>query len=380
MTTNTFLFSNYATTILAAPISAGATSLTVQSGDGAKFPAPNANQLFAVVLNDALTGNVYEVIYASARSGDTFTGLLRGQEGTAATSWIAGDLCGQFITAGQMGAALQRIQLRMDLKEGLGLLRGDPGALSHALMNLCVNAIDAMPGGGTLQLRTDEDGEGGLMLSVLDSGTGMVPEVLAKAMEPFYTTKAPGKGTGLGLAMVYGTMMAHEGAFDLSSTPGHGTEAILRFPASRVGPRVPARDVTPALAFMPHEPLRILLVDDDELIREAVTPLLEMLGHTVTTAPGGAKALEHLRSGLKVDLVILDMNMPGMGGAEALPRILELRPGLPVIMATGYSDNEIAPLLEDRPSVTSIRKPFSLKEIQFKIAGLQIQPDREGTA
>ena len=115
MTTNTFLFSNYATTILAAPISAGATSLTVQSGDGAKFPAPNANQLFAVVLNDALTGNVYEVIYASARSGDTFTGLLRGQEGTAATSWIAGDLCGQFITAGQMGAALQRIQLQGNL-------------------------------------------------------------------------------------------------------------------------------------------------------------------------------------------------------------------------------------------------------------------------
>ncbi len=270
---------------------------------------------------------------------------------------------------------LKRIQLRLDLQEGLGLLRGDPGAVSHALMNLCVNAMDAMPGGGTLHLRTAEDGHGGLTLSVRDTGTGMPPEVLAKAMEPFYTTKPLGKGTGLGLPMVYGTMLAHEGTFHLTSELGQGTEAILRFPASRVAPRVPATEVTPALASGPQAPLRILLVDDDELIRESVAPLLEMMGHTVVSVPGGVQALEQLGSGLEVELVILDMNMPGMSGAETLPRILSLRPGLSVIMATGYSDHEIAPLLEDRPTVTSIRKPFSLKELQSKIASLLLLPE-----
>jgi len=272
---------------------------------------------------------------------------------------------------------LKRIHLRLDLREGIGLLRGDPGALSHALMNLCVNATDAMPGGGSLHLRTDEDPAGGLVLSVRDTGSGMAPEVLAKAMEPFFTTKPQGKGTGLGLPMVYGTMMAHEGTFHLSSEPGQGTEAILRFPASRVTPRVPETDVTPALSLASGESLRILLVDDDELIRDAVAPLLEVLGHTAVTAPGGAQALEKLKAGLKVDLVILDMNMPGMSGAETLPRILGICPGMSVIMATGYSDHEIAPLLEGRPSVSSIRKPFSLKELQVKIAATQIQPERK---
>ncbi len=269
---------------------------------------------------------------------------------------------------------LQRIELSLDLQEGLGLLRGDPGALSHALMNLAVNALDAMPERGTLRIRTEAEPDGGLLLSVIDTGQGMSGEVLAKAMEPFFTTKPLGKGTGLGLAMVYGTLKAHDGTFDLTSQPGAGTTALLRFPASRVA----APGIAPASAPMheqsSQEALRILLVDDDELIRESIGPLLEMLGHTVTLASGGAPALRLLEDGLQVDLVILDMNMPVMSGAKALPRILELRPNLPVIMATGYSEEEITPLLAGCPSVTSLRKPFSLKEVQHKIAGLYIQP------
>ncbi len=273
---------------------------------------------------------------------------------------------------------LKRIQLQLDLQEDIGLLQGDPGALSHALMNLCVNAIDAMSSGGTLSLRTRQGSDGGLVLSVVDTGSGMPPEVLAKAMEPFFTTKAQDKGTGLGLAMVYGTMMAHEGTFELVSEPGRGTEALLSFPASRVLPRVPSAAVTPAILFAGQKALQVLLVDDDELIREAVTSLLEMLGHTVATAPGGSQALELVQSGRPVDLVILDMNMPGLSGGETLPRLLEQRPGLPVIMSSGYSDHEIAPLLEGRPTVTSIRKPFSLKEFQAKICELNLQVNLEG--
>ncbi|MDR3682824.1 MAG: response regulator, partial [Geothrix sp.] len=267
---------------------------------------------------------------------------------------------------------LQRIQLTLDLQEDLGRIRGDAGALSHALMNLCVNAIDAMPKGGSLRIQTAAL-DGGVLLRVQDTGLGMAPEVLAKAMEPFFTTKPRGKGTGLGLAMVYGTMKAHEGTFELHSQSGQGTEAILRFPPGRVERPVPRQEAVPAAMDAPVG-LRVLLVDDDELIREAVGPMLEVLGHTVTTAPGGPQALAFLREGREVDLVILDMNMPGMSGAEALPRILDLRPELPVLMATGFSDHEIAPLLKDRPTVSSIRKPFSLKEIQAKIAALGIQP------
>jgi CheY-like chemotaxis protein len=113
-------------------------------------------------------------------------------------------------------------------------------------------------------------------------------------------------------------------------------------------------------------------VDDDDLIRESVAPVLELLGHQVTGAPGGAQAPQLLAEGLPVDLVILGMNMPGMSGAEALPWMLDLRPGLPVLVATGYSEEEVAPLMKGRPSVASLRKPFSLQEIKAKIAVLPI--------
>jgi len=267
---------------------------------------------------------------------------------------------------------LKRVLLSLDLAEGLDQLRGDPGALSHALMNLCVNAMDAMPGGGTLRISTRTLDGGGLCLSVEDTGEGMNPEVLAKAMEPFFTTKPQGKGTGLGLAMVYGTMKAHDGEFELHSLEGKGTTAILRFPANRLEAPTPVVVAAPDTVEDVEGTLRILLVDDDELIRESVAPLLEVLGHTVVTAPGAAQALKCLESGSPLDLVILDMNMPGMSGAEALPLMLALHPGLSVIMATGYSDQEVAPLLEGRPSVTSLRKPFSLKELRAAIVALHL--------
>ncbi len=269
---------------------------------------------------------------------------------------------------------LKRVLLTMDLQEGIGLLRGDPGALSHALMNLCVNATDAMSQGGTLRIKTALDEGGDLLLTVRDSGEGMSPEVLAKALEPFFTTKPAGKGTGLGLAMVYGTMKAHDGSMELLSEVGKGTEISLRFPVSRMqAPEAETAPPTGPAATGHTNPLRILLVDDDELIRESVAPMLEMLGHVVATAPGGAPALRLLEAGEPVDLLILDMNMPGMNGGEALPLILALRPGLPVILATGYSDHEVAPLLEGRPSVMSLRKPFSLAEIRQLISTLRLR-------
>ena len=260
---------------------------------------------------------------------------------------------------------LRRIQLDMVLQEELGTLQGDAGALSNTLMNLCVNAMDAMPGGGSLTLRTRRLLDGRLEMSVQDTGTGMSKEVLEKAIEPFFTTKPQGKGTGLGLSMAYAMVKAHDGAMEILSELGRGTQILLTFPAARMGAAPAPPELSPT-SGPASGPLRILLVDDDDLIRESVAPMLEVLGHVVATAPGGQEALDQLHQGLAVDLVILDMNMPGLNGAATLPLLLELRPGLPVLMATGYSDEDIAQLLEGRPNLFSIRKPFTLQEIRIK--------------
>ena len=264
---------------------------------------------------------------------------------------------------------LKRVRITTDFQEPLGLIRGDGGALSHALINLCVNAVDAMPDGGTLQIRTRSSEELGISISIKDSGQGMDAEVIRRAIEPFFTTKPMGKGTGLGLAMVYGTVQAPQGTSESRSDPGQGTEVVLGFPPLAAAPDAePAPEPAPAPAV---EPIRILLVDDDELIRMSIGPMLATLGHEVHTAESGQEALDRMRDGLEVDLVILDMNMPGLNGAQTLSRLLELRPGQTVLMATGYSDESIAPHLEGRPNVFSLRKPFSIKEIRSKLATMR---------
>jgi CheY-like chemotaxis protein len=192
--------------------------------------------------------------------------------------------------------------------------------------------------------------------------------VLKKCVEPFFTTKPPGKGTGLGLAMVYGTLKAHKGSFDIRSEEGLGTEVFLGFPPlpeSSAEGRDQAKDLLPRSS--PRGPFRILLVDDDELIRMSVGPMLTALGHDVRVVASGQETLDRFREGLAVDLVILDMNMPGLNGAETLTLLLAIRPAQAVLMATGYSDDSIALLLKGRQNVASIQKPFSLDELRKKI-------------
>ncbi len=261
---------------------------------------------------------------------------------------------------------LKRIRLETRLREPLPPLQGDPGTLSHALMNLCVNAVDAMPGGGELVLSTDVPVPGQVELRVKDTGYGMAPEVAARVLEPFFTTKPVGRGTGLGLSMVYGTVKAHGGTLDLFSRPGEGTEVVLRFPAQGEAAPAPATGTpmeVPEAAVL-H---RVLLVDDDELVRMSVAQMLEMDGCTVDEAEGGAEALARLGEGSRPDLVLLDLNMPGMSGAETLEGILALNPGQAVILSSGYSDQDVAALLAERPNVASIQKPYTLPELQQKL-------------
>ena len=262
---------------------------------------------------------------------------------------------------------LAKVHLEMDFAPDLQPILGDPGALTHAFMNLCVNAVDAMPAQGTLTLRTRNLDAAWIEVVVEDTGTGMSPEVLAKALDPFFTTKGVGKGTGLGLAMVYSTVKAHRGLLDLQSEPGRGTRVSIRFPACQ-----PAAEVGPAQAQASSGPpprrLEVLLVDDDEVPRSATEAVLDSLGHGVTAVPCGEDALARMEAGLRPDVVILDMNMPGLGGLGTLPRLRALCPALPVLLATGRADQGAMDLAMAHPGVLLLPKPFTIRELQAQLA------------
>ena len=261
-------------------------------------------------------------------------------------------------------AILKGTRLVLDLQEGLPLVQGEAGALSQALMNLCVNAVDAMPEGGTLTIRTRVGAQGEPRLWVQDTGSGMPPEVAKLAMEAFFTTKSA--GTGLGLSLVAATMRGHGGFVELQTRPGAGTAVLLVFPAP------PAPETSAAVLRRP--PLvsrRILLVDDDEHFRGALSPLLASLGYGIEEAPCGQEALRKLEAGLEVDLVLLDLNMPGLSGVETLIKLLALRPGQRVLLATGTEDRNLDRFLGKHPTVARIGKPFKLEELQHRMGELE---------
>jgi len=239
----------------------------------------------------------------------------------------------------------------------------DPAQLELAVLNLVLNARDAMPDAGEItiaaRLEQVEAPCAGLepgsyvVLAVKDHGDGMDEVTLARATEPFFTTKGVGKGTGLGLSMVYGLAAQSQGRLVLHSRKGEGTvaELWLRRAEPRTEP-APRNAVGPPA--LPARRLRVLLVDDDPLVLASTAGMLEQLGHGVVEAEGGRPALERVRSGLPVDLVLTDYGMPDMTGADLTNALRRLRPGLPVILATGYGELPGPP----PPDVTSLRKPF----------------------
>jgi len=255
----------------------------------------------------------------------------------------------------------RRIQLTLDLEEPILPVQGDPAALSHALMNLCVNAVGAMPAGGELILRTRNEGFAKVHLEVCDNGVGMPRAVLEKAMDPFFTTKAQGEGTGLGLAIVYGTVVAHGGTLELESELGMGTLARISLPACLRTADAPAEAQAVSSG---GRALRVLLVDDDELLQVTWTQLMAFMGLEATIVDCGEAALARLEAGLAVDVVVLDWNMPGLGGAGTLPLLRALRPDLPVVIATGANDAEALGMPMAMAGVQRISKPFTFEELQ----------------
>jgi signal transduction histidine kinase len=265
---------------------------------------------------------------------------------------------------------LSKVRLDLNLDPGLRPIRGDASALTHAFMNLCINAVDAMPERGTLTLRTRNVDPDWVEVQVEDTGAGMPKEILEKALEPFFTTKGVGKGTGLGLSTVYATVKAHQGQLEIHSQPGQGTRVSLRFPACEPQPLAPELPEEP-IPGSPQRPLTVLVVDDDELIQNSMQAIMDLLGHTVITTRSGEEALEKLEARFQPDLVILDMNMPGLGGSGTLPRIRALLPKVPVLLATGRADQAALDLIEANPHVTLLPKPFSIGELKSYLGSLE---------
>jgi PAS domain S-box-containing protein len=237
-----------------------------------------------------------------------------------------------------------RINLRLDLPEGLPPARVDANQLELAILNLAINARDAMPDGGSIDIRIEQYQASGdpalkagryLKLSVIDTGNGMTPEILKRAVEPFFSSKPLGKGTGLGLSMVHGLAVQLGGMLQLSSTIGKGSTATLILPVATSAPEV---ESPVHRSQKVNRSAVILFVDDDPLIALSTIEMLEDLGHHVIGANSGLHALDIIRSEQPIDLMVTDHVMPGMTGIELAAASRELRPSLPILLATGYAE------------------------------------------
>jgi len=283
------------------------------------------------------------------------------------------------------------ISVQVAADADLPLLLADKAQLETVLVNLSVNARDAMPGGGTLVLSAaaetlasaqigmrPEAGAHALdlragayvRLVLSDTGIGMDAAILARASEPFFTTKGPGHGTGLGLAMARGFALQSGGGFSIASTPGGGTRVSLWFPqavAAVEPPRVPVRPKLP-----PKPALRVLMVDDDNMVREALACELEDRAFEVTTASDGLSALALVDGGQAMDVLVTDFSMPGMNGLSLIEEVRRRRPDVPALLLTGYAEAGAEASLAVIPDrlTTLLRKPISGEDLAARVMGL----------
>ena len=266
-------------------------------------------------------------------------------------------------------------------------VHADAAALEHALLNLALNAQDAMPDGGTLKLATrlvtgaDAWSVAALgdelrtqrelvVISVADTGVGMSEDVRERLFEPFFTTKGVGKGTGLGLAAVHGTMRSHRGAIAVQSSEGKGSVFELYFPvAEPARVSIPTRSDVSATAPVDA---RILLADDEPLVRNAVAARLEAAGGHVTPLPSGDALLDALATGPRPDAIITDLAMPGLDGSKLIQALEATVPGCPILLITGFSGQDISSAFSGKSKHRLLRKPFTrydlLRTLQTLIA------------
>ncbi|MEX2222275.1 MAG: GAF domain-containing protein [Candidatus Rokuibacteriota bacterium] len=259
------------------------------------------------------------------------------------------------------------IEVETDLAEGLQHVAGDPAELREAFTNLVLNAVDAMPAGGTLGLRTGP-AEGAVWVEVRDSGTGIPTHIREKIFDPFFTTKGP-KGTGLGLSMAYGILQRHGGRITVESEEGRGTIFRLLFPAAVSDPVAEAAP-PPAPASGSPEPLHCLVVDDEEEVAEVVVDILATVGHTAVMARSGQEGVDRLAAE-RFDMVFTDLAMPGMTGWQVARAIKDRAPGVSVVLMSGFGV-EVAP--EDLPAHgvdLVLAKPLQIQDVLRAVAALR---------
>lgn len=262
---------------------------------------------------------------------------------------------------------VRELELELDVEPEL-YIRGQAPELQQALLNLCINARDAMPRGGVLTLRVhacDSDPDDPLgpcvEICVEDTGMGMDEATLKHVFEPFFTTKDIGRGTGLGLSIVHGIVTGHRGHIDIQSEVGQGTSVMLVLPCTPPPPaaEIPQPAARPAVATA----RTILLVEDDEALRRSVTRMLEHLGYRVYVAADGVEAVEVFRrQHLEVDVVLLDVGMPRQGGARTFDEMKAIDPDVKVLLSSGYHGDHLEPQL--RAGVHGfLPKPYTLQQL-----------------
>ncbi len=286
------------------------------------------------------------------------------------------------------------ITVKLRLYDGIWQALCDPHQLESALLNLAINARDAMPDGGTLtigsanrhltaaDLALAEDAEPGdyIEISVVDTGTGMTPDVRERAFEPFFTTKPLGHGTGLGLSQIYGFVRQSNGVVRMSSEPGAGTAVLLFLP------RQPSTDAVRTLPDTKDadllEPLRgraapitdmagrsVLLVEDEDAVRELITEALAQLGCNVIEARDGPSGLRIIESRASLDMMITDVGLPGLNGRQLAEAARACRPSMPILLTTGYAGMALDDL-QIGPGLDVMRKPFSLDALCVRVGYL----------
>jgi two-component system, cell cycle sensor histidine kinase and response regulator CckA len=260
----------------------------------------------------------------------------------------------------------KRIRIVTFLEAQPDTVQGDPGQLQNALLNLALNARDAMPTGGELRFSTciTAENPSEIVLSVGDTGSGMDDETKRHLFEPFFTTKDPGKGTGLGLAAVYGAIQSHGGAIAVDSAIGRGTVFTLRLPLHHVKAEVQVEPV-PAMQIGHAS---ILVVDDEDAVRHLLKEMLEGLGYRVSTCVDGIEAVERFRTDWRdIDLVILDLVMPRLGGSEVFAAMREIDPDLRVLLSSGFSLDGEAQAMLATGACGFIQKPFRSADLARQV-------------
>jgi CheY-like chemotaxis protein len=283
-------------------------------------------------------------------------------------------------SATAFGRTRKEITIGCELADDLSAVEADQGQIQQVLLNLFVNAADAMPTGGKLVLKTSnathDDIKGEeyhpvpgdyVRLTVSDTGIGMDEKVLKRIFDPFFSTKETGKGTGLGLASVYGIIKNHGGYIEVQSQKGQGSQFSIFLPAS-IKPVLTATESAPKIIKGSGT---ILVVDDEEMVLDVGARVLKKLGYTVLESNNGRKAVElYKRLQDNIKLVVLDIVMPDMGGAEVYDRLKEINPEVKVLLSSGYSIDDQAREIMERGCDDFIQKPFSMEAMSDKLAGI----------